>query len=258
MKTGTIVAAAALFAALLSPAAAQKVLKVGIGLSDDHPQGLSVKKFGELLAQKSGGKLTAKLFASGALGNDVTMISALRGGTQEMVVPDSSTLVSLIKDFGVLNLPFTINTEAEAAATFYCSVFKNSRIGKVSRYVNEGQEIHGKPAGSVMAVEFELEGQRFAALNGGPQFTFDEAISFQVHCNDQSEVDYFWKKLSEGGEEGPCGWLKDRFGLSWQIVPKDLPELIGGPDPEKARRGTAAMMQMTKLDIAELRRAREG
>ena len=150
------------------------------------------------------------------------------------------------------------NTEAEDAAKFYCSVFKNSRIGKVSHYVNEGQEIHGKPAGSVMAVEFELEGQRFAALNDGSQFTFDEAISFQVQCKDQSEVDYFWKRLSEGGEEGPCGWLKDRFGLSWQIVPQVLFDMLMDPDQAKSQRVTKAFLQMKKFDIAALRRAYEG
>jgi predicted 3-demethylubiquinone-9 3-methyltransferase (glyoxalase superfamily) len=151
-----------------------------------------------------------------------------------------------------------VQPEAEDAAKFYCSVFKNSRIGKVSHYVNEGQEIHGKPAGSVMAVEFELEGQKFAALNGGPQFKFTEAISLQVHCDDQQEVDYFWEKLSDGGHEVACGWLKDKFGLSWQIVPKMLFKMLSGGDPEKARRVTKAFLQMKKFDIAALRRAYEG
>lgn len=150
------------------------------------------------------------------------------------------------------------DTEAEAAARFYCSIFKNSRIGTVSRYVNEGQEIHGKEAGSVMAVEFELDGQRFAALNGGPQFKFSEAISFQVHCDDQAEVDYFWTKLAEGGTEGPCGWLKDRYGLSWQIVPKVLFEMLTDPDPTKSQRVTKAFLQMKKFDIATLKRAYAG
>jgi predicted 3-demethylubiquinone-9 3-methyltransferase (glyoxalase superfamily) len=150
------------------------------------------------------------------------------------------------------------DTEAEDAAKFYCSVFKNSRLGKVSRYVNEGQEIHGKPAGSVMAVEFELEGQRFAALNGGPHFKFDEAISFQVHCKDQNEVDYFWKALSAGGKEGPCGWLKDKFGLSWQIVPQVLFDMLMDPDQTKSQRVTKAFLQMKKFDIAELQRAYAG
>ncbi len=150
------------------------------------------------------------------------------------------------------------DTEAEEAAKFYCSVFKNSRMGRVSRYVDEGQEIHGKAAGSVMAVEFEIDGQKFAALNGGPHFKFTEAISFQVNCEDQQEVDYFWKKLSEGGKEGPCGWLKDRYGLSWQVVPKVLYEMLLDPDHTKSQRVTKAFMQMKKFDIAELKRAYAG
>jgi predicted 3-demethylubiquinone-9 3-methyltransferase (glyoxalase superfamily) len=137
-------------------------------------------------------------------------------------------------------------------------VFKNSRISKVSRYVNEGQEIHGKPAGSVMAVEFELDGQKFAALNGGPQFKFDEAISFQVHCKDQVEVDYFWDKLSAGGKEVACGWLKDRFGLSWQVVPGVLYDMLMDPDQEKVKRVTKAFLRMKKFDIAALKRAFDG
>ena len=150
------------------------------------------------------------------------------------------------------------DTEAEDAAKFYCSVFKNSRIGKVSRYVNEGQEIHGKPAGSVMAVEFELDGQKFAALNGGPQFKFDEAISFQVNCKDQSEVDYFWDKLGAGGQEVACGWLKDKFGLSWQIVPGVLYDMLMDPDQDKVKPVTKAFLQMKKFDIAALKRAFDG
>jgi predicted 3-demethylubiquinone-9 3-methyltransferase (glyoxalase superfamily) len=126
-------------------------------------------------------------------------------------------------------------------------------MGRISRYVDEGQEIHGKTAGSVMAVEFELDGQKFAALNGGPHFKFDEAISFQINCETQEEVDYFWKKLSEGGNEGPCGWLKDKFGLSWQVVPTVLYEMLLDPDQEKAKRVTKSFLQMKKFDIAELR-----
>jgi predicted 3-demethylubiquinone-9 3-methyltransferase (glyoxalase superfamily) len=147
------------------------------------------------------------------------------------------------------------DTQAEDAAKFYCSVFKDSRMGRISRYVEEGQEIHGKPAGSVMAVEFELEGQKFAALNGGPHFKFNQAISFQIHCKDQQEVDYFWTKLSEGGGEGPCGWLKDKFGLSWQVVPDVLFEMLMDPDQAKVKRVTKAFLQMKKFDIAELKRA---
>jgi predicted 3-demethylubiquinone-9 3-methyltransferase (glyoxalase superfamily) len=150
------------------------------------------------------------------------------------------------------------DTEAEDAAKFYCSVFKNSRIGKVNRYVDEGQEIHGKPAGSVMAVEFELDGQKFAALNGGPQFKFDEAISFQVHCADQKEVDYYWEKLSAGGKEVACGWLKDKFGLSWQIVPTALFEMLASPDRDKVKRVTKTFLTMKKFDIAALERAFDG
>ena len=150
------------------------------------------------------------------------------------------------------------DTEAEEAAKFYCSVFKNSRTGRVSRYVNEGQEIHGKEAGSVMAVEFEIGGQKFAALNGGPHFKFTEAISFQVNCEDQQEVDYFWKRLAEGGTEGPCGWLKDKYGLSWQVVPKVLYEMLLDQDHTKSQRVTKAFLQMKKFDIAELKRACAG
>ena len=150
------------------------------------------------------------------------------------------------------------DTEAEEAAKFYCSIFKNSRIGHIARYVDEGQDIHGKPAGSVMVVEFELEGQKFAALNGGPQFKFDEAISFQIHCKDQDEVDYFWDTLTDGGEEGPCGWLKDKFGLSWQVVPTTLIDMVSDRDPAKVQRVTKAFLQMKKFDISALQRAYEG
>jgi predicted 3-demethylubiquinone-9 3-methyltransferase (glyoxalase superfamily) len=150
------------------------------------------------------------------------------------------------------------DSEAENAARFYCSVFKNSRIGTVSRYGKEGTEIHGKAAGSVMAVEFELDGQKFAALNGGPQFKFSEAISFQVHCDDQAEVDYFWSKLGAGGEEGPCGWLKDKYGLSWQIVPDILFAMLTDKDQAKSQRVTKAFLQMKKFDIAALKQAYAG
>ena len=151
------------------------------------------------------------------------------------------------------------DTEAEDAANFYVSVFENSRIGRVSRYGKEGFEIHGKKAGSVMVVEFELEGMPFVALNGGPQFKFDEAISFQVHCGSQDEIDYFWSKLTAGGgNEGPCGWLKDRFGLSWQVVPDALVEMLLDKDSAKVARVTNAFLQMKKFDIAALKRAHEG
>ena len=143
------------------------------------------------------------------------------------------------------------DTEAEEAAQFYTSVFPNSRIVHVSHYGSAGP----RPAGMVLEVEFELNGRSFLALNGGPDFTFSEAISLQADCKDQDEVDRLWVTLSEGGEEGPCGWLKDRYGLSWQIVPSVMYELIADPDPERAQRTIAAMLQMGKLDIAELERA---
>jgi predicted 3-demethylubiquinone-9 3-methyltransferase (glyoxalase superfamily) len=147
------------------------------------------------------------------------------------------------------------DTEAEQAAEFYCSVFENSRIVHVTRYTESGP----REAGMVMTVDFELEGQRFTGINGGPEFSFDEAVSFLVNCEDQAEIDYFWEKLTAGGgEEGPCGWVKDRFGLSWQIVPRGMDELFAGSDPERANRAMAAMLKMRKLDIAALRDAADG
>jgi predicted 3-demethylubiquinone-9 3-methyltransferase (glyoxalase superfamily) len=143
------------------------------------------------------------------------------------------------------------DTEAEAAAQFYTSVFKNSSILNVTHYTEAGP----REAGSVMTVEFELDGQRFIGINGGPQFTFDEAISFQITCETQDEVDYYWDKLTDGGSEGPCGWLKDKFGLSWQVVPTGMAEVFADPDPDRARRAMQAMFGMTKLDIAALRSA---
>jgi predicted 3-demethylubiquinone-9 3-methyltransferase (glyoxalase superfamily) len=148
--------------------------------------------------------------------------------------------------------------DGEAAAKHYVAIFKNSKLGKISHYGTEGHEIHGREAGTVMTVEFELEGQSFLALNGGPQFKFSEAISFQVMCEDQAEVDYFWTKLSEGGQDGPCGWLKDKFGLSWQIVPTVLPQLMADNDANKAARVMRAMLQMRKIDIAALKKAAAG
>jgi len=140
------------------------------------------------------------------------------------------------------------DTEGEEAAEFYTSVFPNSRIVEVTHYGSAGP----RPEGTVMTVSFELDGQKFTALNGGPDFTFDEAISFQVDCKTQEEVDAFWSKLSDGGEEGPCGWLKDKYGLSWQIVPTALPELLSNPDPEKAQRVMQAMLKMKKIEIEPL------
>jgi predicted 3-demethylubiquinone-9 3-methyltransferase (glyoxalase superfamily) len=150
------------------------------------------------------------------------------------------------------------DTEAEAAAKHYVSIFKNSKVRTISHFGKEGREIHGKEAGSVMTVEFELEGQAFVALNGGPQFKFDEAVSFQIYCETQAEVDHFWSKLSQGGQEGPCGWLKDKFGLSWQVVPTALLEMLMDKNREKADRAMKAMLQMRKLDIAALQRAYAG
>jgi predicted 3-demethylubiquinone-9 3-methyltransferase (glyoxalase superfamily) len=150
------------------------------------------------------------------------------------------------------------DTEAEDAAKFYCSIFPNSRIVSVSRYGKEGHDVHGKKAGSVMAVEFELDGRSFSALNGGPQFKFDEAISFQIPCESQADVDQYWSKLTDGGQEGPCGWLKDRFGLSWQVVPTILLKMLMDPDRAKAERVTKAFMQMRKFDIAALEQAFHG
>jgi predicted 3-demethylubiquinone-9 3-methyltransferase (glyoxalase superfamily) len=150
------------------------------------------------------------------------------------------------------------DSDGEEAAKFYVSIFKNSKLGRISRYTKEGFEIHGRKAGSVMTVEFELEGMKFVALNGGPHFKFTEAVSFQVLCETQEEIDSFWKKLSAGGEEGPCGWLKDKFGLSWQIVPKALPEMLQDPDTGKQERVTKAFLQMKKFDLAQLERAYQG
>ena len=147
------------------------------------------------------------------------------------------------------------DTEAEAAARLYVSLFKNSKIGQISRYGDAGPG----PKGQAMTVGFELDGLNFTALNGGPQYRFTEAISLQVDCADQAEIDALWEKLTvDGGQPGRCGWLKDRFGLSWQIVPSNMGELIGGADPAKSQRAMQAMLQMGKLDIAALQAARAG
>jgi predicted 3-demethylubiquinone-9 3-methyltransferase (glyoxalase superfamily) len=150
--------------------------------------------------------------------------------------------------------------QAEEAVEFYTAIFRNSRIVNITRYGEAGREVHGKPAGTVMTVAFELDGQAFTALNGGPVFKFNEAISFQVNCQTQEEVDYYWEKLSEGGDEKAqqCGWLKDKYGASWQVVPIVLLEMINDPDSEKSQRAMEAMLQMKKMDIGELRRAYAG
>lgn len=149
--------------------------------------------------------------------------------------------------------------QGEEAANFYTSIFKNSRIKHVGRYTEAGQEHHRMPVGSVMVVSFEINGQEFTALNGGPLFKFSEAISFQVMCESQDEVDYYWEKLAEGGDPKAqaCGWLKDKFGVSWQIVPIAAIEMLKGPDAQKAQRAMGAMMQMKKIDIAAMQRAAE-
>jgi predicted 3-demethylubiquinone-9 3-methyltransferase (glyoxalase superfamily) len=149
---------------------------------------------------------------------------------------------------------------AEEAAKFYTGIFKNSKITQTARYGEAGREVHGRKPGSVMTVAFELDGNPFTALNGGPIFKFNEAISFQVECDTQEELDFYWNALSAGGdpEAQQCGWLKDKFGVSWQIVPTILAQLISDPDKAKSERATAAMMQMKKLDIAALKRAHAG
>jgi predicted 3-demethylubiquinone-9 3-methyltransferase (glyoxalase superfamily) len=152
----------------------------------------------------------------------------------------------------VTNLWF--DTEAEEAAEFYTSIFDDSKIVNVTHYT-EGAP---REAGMVMTVEWELEGQTFVGINGGPDFKFDEAVSLQINCKDQDEVDYYWEKLTDGGEESQCGWLKDRYGLSWQVTPEGIDEVFGDDDPERAKRAMAAMLKMKKLDVAELREAADG
>jgi predicted 3-demethylubiquinone-9 3-methyltransferase (glyoxalase superfamily) len=150
--------------------------------------------------------------------------------------------------------------QAEQAVAFYCAIFKKSKIVKIARYGEAGHEIHGKPAGTVMTMAFELDGQAFTALNGGPMFKFNQAISFQVNCETQEEVDYYWQKLSDGGDEKAqgCGWLKDKYGASWQVVPSVLPDMMTDPDVGKSERAMTAMLQMKKIDIAALKRAYAG
>jgi predicted 3-demethylubiquinone-9 3-methyltransferase (glyoxalase superfamily) len=151
------------------------------------------------------------------------------------------------------------DSNAEEAVYFYTSVFKNSKIGNISRYGEAGHEIHGKPAGTVLTIEFELDGQAFTALNGGPMFKFNEAVSFQVGCESQQEIDYYWDKLSAGGDKKAqqCGWLKDKYGLSWQIVPNVLSVMLRDQDAKKSERVMKALLQMKKLDIKTLKQAYE-
>ena len=152
------------------------------------------------------------------------------------------------------------DTEAEEAAQYYVGIFRKSRISRTTRYPKVGHEIHGKPEGSVLTVEFELDGQKFTALNGGPNFKFNEAVSFEIHCETQEEIDYYWEKLTAGGDPNAqqCGWLKDKFGLSWQVVPTELTEMLTDETSEASQRAFEALLHMKKLDIAELKRAYEG
>jgi predicted 3-demethylubiquinone-9 3-methyltransferase (glyoxalase superfamily) len=151
------------------------------------------------------------------------------------------------------------DNQAEEAAKFYTSVFKNSKIGKILRYDEASAKAAGRPAGSVLTVEFEIGGQKFTALNGGPQFKFNESVSFVVNCDTQKEVDYFWEKLTaDGGQESQCGWLKDKFGVSWQVVPTVLIEMLKDKDSEKSKRVMKAMLQMQKIDIKKLKAAYAG
>ncbi len=148
--------------------------------------------------------------------------------------------------------------DAEQAANFYVSVFKNSKITAILRYGNVGQEVHGGTPGAVLAIDFELDGQKFSGLNGGPQFKFSEAVSFQVPCKTQEEIDYYWSTLSKGGHESQCGWLRDKFGLSWQVFPGKLLDMLRDPDRAKADRAMSAMMKMSKIDLATIERAYAG
>jgi predicted 3-demethylubiquinone-9 3-methyltransferase (glyoxalase superfamily) len=146
--------------------------------------------------------------------------------------------------------------QAEEAVKFYTSIFSNSKIGRIFRYTEEAAEKTGRPVGSVLTIEFEIEGQKFVALNGGPQFKFNESVSFVVNCETQDEVNYFWDKLTaDGGEESACGWLKDRFGVSWQITPTVLIDMLHDKDSEKSERVMHAMLQMQKIDIKTLKEA---
>lgn len=151
------------------------------------------------------------------------------------------------------------DNQAEEAAKFYTSVFKNSKIGRILRYDEASSKAAGRPVGSVLTIEFEIEGQKFTALNGGPQFKFNESVSFVVYCQTQDEVDYFWQKLTaDGGQESECGWLRDKFGLSWQVTPTVLIEMLHDKDPKKSGRVMNAMMQMQKIDISKLKAAYAG
>ena len=161
------------------------------------------------------------------------------------------------KDIQKITPCLWFDNQAEEAAKFYASIFKNSKIGNMTRYGEAGAKVSGRPKGSVMTVTFEIEGQEFVALNGGPHFTFSEAISLMVKCETQKEIDEMWEKLSQGGEEGPCGWLKDKYGLSWQIVSPVWDEMLRDKDVKKSERVMKAILQMTKPDIKTLKQAYE-
>jgi predicted 3-demethylubiquinone-9 3-methyltransferase (glyoxalase superfamily) len=202
-------------------------------------------------ARPAHGSDRARSLSSAATAKEKTMSSACAGrlkGSISRRTRGRSAMQSKI----IPNLWF--DTEAEEAAGFYASVFKGSRIVAVTHYTEAGPG----PAGTVMTVEFEVAGQRFVGINGGPQFPFTEAVSFQITCENQDEVDYYWQRLTDGGEEGQCGWLKDRYGLSWQVVPTGMDEVFADPDPERARRVMQAMLGLSKVDLAALRSAADG
>jgi predicted 3-demethylubiquinone-9 3-methyltransferase (glyoxalase superfamily) len=156
-------------------------------------------------------------------------------------------------------VPFLwFDTQAEEAAKYYVSIFRNSKLGRISRYGEAGKDVHKRPPGSVMVVEFTLEGQRFLALNGGPQFRFNEAISLLIACKDQAEIDYYWDKLTQGGDPAAqaCGWLKDKYGVSWQVALEGMEQMVGDPNDPASQRAMEAMMEMRKIDIAKLEEAK--
>lgn len=178
-------------------------------------------------------------------------------GTLKVTTPSDPTRRNTVQAMQRISPCLWFDDQAEQAAKFYTAIFKNSRILNIARYGEAGRDIHGRPAGSVMTVAFELDGQSFIALNGGPVFKFNEAISLQISCKTQEEVDYYWEKLAEGGDANAqqCGWLKDKYGVSWQVVPTILIEMILDPDSKKSQRAFEAMLQMKKIDVDKLQRA---
>jgi predicted 3-demethylubiquinone-9 3-methyltransferase (glyoxalase superfamily) len=180
--------------------------------------------------------------------------------TNHKQAPPASSGNSSVKRGPRITTNLWFDSQAEEAAKYYTSIFKNSKLGRIARYGKEGHEVHGMKDGTVMTVDFELDGQTFVALNGGPIFKFNEAMSLIVNCDTQDEVDYYWEKLGQGGDPKAheCGWLKDKYGVSWQVVPTIVHEMVAGTDKEKVARMTKVLMQMKKLDIAALTRAYEG